>query len=318
MTIVGAGAALVFDGANGTSPEYIHLRGTGPTGDGALVVTNGNVTLNGGTVTVLDDNTTVNIGANASLTNVIPFSGFTLTKTGGGLLYFSGASAVNANAGITIAAGACSRVTVNSGGIFGGVGPATTVNVNSGGGLAPGNLGIGTLTVSDSLTNAGNITMEISYNGVTTNADRINVSTNLVFGGTLVVTNVGPNSLAAGQTFKLFNAPSYANGAFSSATLPALAPGLGWTNKVAIDGTIAVITTVSTTPFSLTTLVTGNQLVLSWPTDHTGWRLQVQTNSLSTGLNTNWVDVAGATTVSSVTNTIDSANGSVFYRMIYP
>jgi len=39
---------------------------------------------------------------------------------------------------------------------------------------------------------------------------------------------------------------------------------------------------------------------------------------LSTGLNTNWVDVAGATTVSSVTNTIDSANGSVFYRMIYP
>jgi hypothetical protein len=32
----------------------------------------------------------------------------------------------------------------------------------------------------------------------------------------------------------------------------------------------------------------------------------------------NWVDVAGATTTNQMTIPIDPANGSVFYRMIYP
>jgi autotransporter-associated beta strand protein len=319
LTRVQTNAALVFDGANGTSPEYIHLVGTGPNGGGALVVTNGNVTLNGGNITILDDNATINIGANASLTNVIPFSGFPLTKIGGGLLYLGTASqAIIANAGTTIVTASSGRATVNSGGTFGGAGTVPVVDVKSGGVLAPGNLGIGTMTVSDSLTNAGNITMEISYNGVATSADRVNVATNLIYGGTLTVTSVGPNPLAAGNSFKLFNAPSYLNGSFSSVTLPTLASGLGWTNKLAIDGTIAVVATVSTTPFPIGSVVNGGNLELTWPADHTGWRLQVQTNSLSTGLNTNWSDVAGATLVNSMTNTINAANGSVFYRMVYP
>jgi len=44
----------------------------------------------------------------------------------------------------------------------------------------------------------------------------------------------------------------------------------------------------------------------------------VQTNSLGAGLGTNWVDVAGSTTVNSVNATLDPANGTVFYRMVYP
>ena len=34
-------------------------------------------------------------------------------------------------------------------------------------------------------------------------------------------------------------------------------------------------------------------MTLTWPTDHTGWRLQSQTNSLNVGINTNWVEVPG-------------------------
>ena len=64
--------------------------------------------------------------------------------------------------------------------------------------------------------------------------------------------------------------------------------------------------------------VTGNQLHLSWPADHTGWRLQTETNSLSTGISTNWVDVSGSTNVNQVTIPINLTNGSVFYRMVYP
>ena len=83
-------------------------------------------------------------------------------------------------------------------------------------------------------------------------------------------------------------------------------------------GSLAVVSPVNTTPTNLVTTVSGNSLILSWPADHTGWRLQSQTNSLTTGLGTNWVDVAGSTAVNSVTNTINTANSSVFYRMVYP
>lgn len=75
---------------------------------------------------------------------------------------------------------------------------------------------------------------------------------------------------------------------------------------------------VATNPTNIVTSVSGNVLTLSWPADHIGWRLQAQTNSLSTGLSTNWTDVAGSTSVNSVNMTINPANGAVFYRMVYP
>jgi len=62
----------------------------------------------------------------------------------------------------------------------------------------------------------------------------------------------------------------------------------------------------------------GQHLALSWPSDHIGWRLQVQTNALATGLNTNWSDVAGSTTTNLINVTLDALNGAVFYRMVYP
>ncbi len=62
----------------------------------------------------------------------------------------------------------------------------------------------------------------------------------------------------------------------------------------------------------------GGNLTLSWPSDHTGWRLQVQTNDLSAGLRTNWFDVSGSITTNQVIIPIGQTNGSVFYRMAYP
>ena len=62
----------------------------------------------------------------------------------------------------------------------------------------------------------------------------------------------------------------------------------------------------------------GGNLTLSWPPDHTGWRLQQQTNSLSVGLRTNWFDVSGSTTTNQVTIPIDQTIDSMFYRMVYP
>ena len=64
--------------------------------------------------------------------------------------------------------------------------------------------------------------------------------------------------------------------------------------------------------------VGSGQLQLSWPQDHLGWRLQIQTNDLSKGLGTNWVTVPNSTNVCQTNVTVNPTNGSVFLRMVYP
>jgi hypothetical protein len=74
----------------------------------------------------------------------------------------------------------------------------------------------------------------------------------------------------------------------------------------------------SPAPTNLMFGVSAGQLQLSWPSDHTGWRLQAQTNSLNTGLSTNWATVANSTNISQISIPVAVTNGSVFYRMVYP
>lgn len=75
---------------------------------------------------------------------------------------------------------------------------------------------------------------------------------------------------------------------------------------------------VATNPSNIVAQLTGNNLALSWPADHTGWRLQVQTNNIMQGLGTNWRDVAGATITNKIYFFISPTSGSAFYRMVYP
>ncbi len=79
-----------------------------------------------------------------------------------------------------------------------------------------------------------------------------------------------------------------------------------------------VASSVNTSPTNIVTSLTGDQLTLTWPADHTGWKLQSQTNDLGTGLTATWTDVAGSAATNQMTFTIDPASPTVFYRMIYP
>jgi len=65
-------------------------------------------------------------------------------------------------------------------------------------------------------------------------------------------------------------------------------------------------------------LIAPGQMQLSWPQDHLGWRLQIQTNLLSTGLSTNWVTVENSTNVNTTNILVNPNNGAVFLRLIYP
>jgi hypothetical protein len=83
--------------------------------------------------------------------------------------------------------------------------------------------------------------------------------------------------------------------------------------------TLSITNTVNANPTNILFSVTGgNQLTLSWPADHTGWRLQSQTNAPGVGIGSNWHDVIGANSTNLINFSIDPSNGSVFYRMVYP
>jgi hypothetical protein len=79
-----------------------------------------------------------------------------------------------------------------------------------------------------------------------------------------------------------------------------------------------VVPSVSLAPASIVATASGNTLALSWPADHLGWHLQVQTNALGTGLGTNWVTWPGSELVTGTNITINPANAAVLYRLISP
>ncbi len=67
-------------------------------------------------------------------------------------------------------------------------------------------------------------------------------------------------------------------------------------------------------PFALSFAVNGGQMQLSWPADHLGWRLEMQTNSLSAA---DWITVPNSTATNQMSLPINSG-GSVFFRLVYP
>ncbi|MGD1083981.1 MAG: polysaccharide lyase family protein [Verrucomicrobiota bacterium] len=174
-----------------------------------------------------------------------------LTKTGAGALTLSGGNTYTG--GTTISAGTllanntagsgtgAGAVTVASGGTLGGAGFISgAVTVNAGGALAPGSPS-GVLTLSNSLTlsSGGTTLMQVGHSPPANNA--VNITGALTEGGTLNVTNIGAGALAAGDSFKLFNAGNY-GGAFANVVLPPLPAGLGWnTNALSTNGALSVV-----------------------------------------------------------------------------
>ena len=261
----------------------------------------------GGGLTKLGTGVLTLTGANAYTGPTVVNSG-TLALTGSGQIGQSSLISVMAGAVLNVSGRSDQTLTLNSGQTLKGSGSVNgKLSALAGSTINPGDA-IGTLTVQNNITLAGQLLMELSRTNVQNCDELVSSVGSIGGGGLLTVTNLGP-ALQLGDTFQLFNQP--VNG-FTTINLPNVAP-YNWANNLAANGTIQV-TVASTSPTSIATGVTGNSLVLSWPTDHTGWQLQCQTNSLT---GTNWVDVLGSTTTNQVTIPLDAANGSVFFRLIY-
>jgi autotransporter-associated beta strand protein len=226
---------------------------------------------------------------------------------------YDGATTVNAGTlSVTGLLGGAGAVSIASSGTLAGSGLVMgPVTVQSGGTLAPGVGGIGTLTVSNSLTlNSGSFALMELKRSPRTNDLVAGLST-VTYAGTLTVTNLG-GTLLPGDSFKLFSATNY-DSAFTQLNLPPLSSGLGWSNRLAVDGTLAV-TIVSPPALAWQTTLT-NTVILSWPSYYSGYHLQGQTNAAPRGLSTNWHDVAGGSTPPVIVR-LNPAAGSVFFRLL--
>ncbi|HEU5069971.1 MAG TPA: autotransporter-associated beta strand repeat-containing protein [Verrucomicrobiae bacterium] len=183
-----------------------------------------------------------------------------LIKAGTGTLRLTAANTfsrpVNVMAGTLLVNGSLtsgSSVMVAPGATLGGTGVLNGAVTNNGT-LTPGNFGIGRLTINNSLLLSGTAVMEISKTGSVRTNDLASVSGTLTQGGTLVVTNLGPAALAAGDSFKLFNAGTWM-GEFTNVNLPPLASDLVWdASALATSGTILVVAAPQSIPPGITGL----------------------------------------------------------------
>ncbi len=79
----------------------------------------------------------------------------------------------------------------------------------------------------------------------------------------------------------------------------------------------AVTVTANPNPTPIGFSYNNGALTLTWPTDHTGWTLQSQTNTITSGISNNWADVSGSSTTNQVIIPLDLSQGCVFYRLYY-
>jgi hypothetical protein len=130
----------------------------------------------------------------------------------------------------------------------------------------------------------------------------------VTYGGVLEIVPTG--TLADGQTFTLFSGAG-ATSASNFALITGSPPGQSFSFT---NGVLSVVGSPSGP--TLTNSVSGGVLSLSWPAGQ-GWRLQYQTNALTVGLSTNWLEAADSS-ISSTNITIDTTQPATFYRLAYP
>ena len=313
-TVTTVSGPLTFDVSPASGGNFIgpassgYLNVTGKvtnTVTGVISSRNGVVRFSGGgdyTLFVLNQGT-ASIGANNGL---CPNTALTMAGSGAATFDLNGFN--QALTGLSDGA-ANAKLVTNSSATLG----ALTLN------LAAADTFSGTLAGKLALVVNGAASLQLTA----TNAYTGNTTVN---GGLLqlAIASIATNStvtVASGATLQLdftetnrvaalvLNGVTQTNGIYSSATSSPYLAG---------SGSLLVQPSVNTNPTNLTASVSGNTLALSWPADHLGWRLQIQTNSLATGLGTNWVALPGSDTVISTNILMNPANGSVFYRMVYP
>ncbi|HEX3800104.1 MAG TPA: carbohydrate-binding protein [Verrucomicrobiae bacterium] len=137
------------------------------------------------------------------------------------------------------------------------------------------------------------------------NATNYNVKRSMTVNGTYTL-------IATNWTKTSFTNTGLANGTTYYFTVSATNSAGGSADSAAVNAE-----PISKVSPQVNLVAANGQLQLAWPQDHLGWMLQVQTNSLGMGLNTNWVTVSGSDAVNQMTFPV-TTNGSSFFRLVSP
>ena len=261
---------------------------------GTLVNNPGNIVINSG---ILGLETQTDLGGSSANTLTINNGGtlrfWSLQNAGQWTMVLNGGSTVLGVVGVAANHWA-GPVTLNG---------AATLDASGGNLYFDGQIsGSGSLTKNG--TSSASLTVSNSYTGNTTvNAGTLNLdvaslassSTISIASGAVLNLNFAETNTVAALVLNGTNQPAGVYDATTGAPF--------------ITGTGVLLVAPSAPPTLSVTSLGGNQLQFSWTG---GGTLQAQTNSLSTGLGTNWVNYPGS---SPVTITINPSAGSVFFRV---
>jgi rhamnogalacturonan endolyase len=261
--------------------------------------------------------------ADSGVTSLVKIGTGTLILNGANNTYSGGTTVNNGTLQINNAAGSgtgSGAVTVNAGGTLAGSGIISgAVTVQNNGTFAPGNP-FGTLTISNNLTLAAGSTTLIQVQHTPTTNSAAKISGILFANGTLMVTNIGTNDLAGGDTFQVFSAGTYSGG-FTNLILPDLPAGLTWnTNSLNSSGALSVIVTTTPVIVQVSISPAGFSLVATGGVANANYYLLGTTNLATpvaswTRVATNQFDASGNL---SFTNSLNTNSAQYFYQLQLP
>ena len=330
-------SGAIFNEA-GTNEIDGNIQLTSGGGGSAIVANAGLLTLAGGIAPIVTARNLVLGGAaNGLVTGSITDNGtnylVNVSKTGTGTWtlannnsYITNTTVSGGTLLITGSLNGGGSVTVQTNSVLGGSGYITgLVNVTANGIIQGGDV-----NYANTLSIYNTLTLGTTNNSITASrfqiasGGQLNAST-LNVNGTNIV-NIIDSSLVLGTNTLITYGGGSIGGSSGFAglqlgTLPTGVTANLMDTGSAIQLAVTAVSTVNTTPTNIVASVTGNVLTLSWPADHTGWRLLVQTANLTNGISANtndWSTVSGSTLVDTTNITINPALPTEFYRLVYP
>jgi sugar lactone lactonase YvrE len=155
-----------------------------------------------------------------------------------------------------------------------------------------------------------------------TNGQSFNVTTNITLTASVVPNGQTVSAVQFYQGSTLLGQTTTAPYSFTWTNVPAgnysVTASAVFGGGSAASPAVGIYVGVATNSPSLGFSATNGLLQLSWPSDHTGWELEVQTNSVAVGLSTNWTILSPSASTNAMVVPLSPANGSVFYQLIDP
>jgi autotransporter-associated beta strand protein len=294
-TIVKLGGANIDDGGNviTVAEPLQHDATLGSNPDGGLTK------LGSGTLTLI---------AASTYTGDTTISNGTLALSGNGSISNSDNIFVNDGAIFDASARNDSTLTLANDQTLSGNGAVKgNVIVGNGATLSPGT-SLGILSFSNNLTLNGDSTTLIELDASTTTNDVAQVAGTIIYGGTLVLTNLSGN-FSAGQSFKLFNATSY-SGAFTN-VMPAIPDvNLAWDTNQLGSGILKIISRPTPSPNFSATAASGNNFIFTATNGVPDWTFYVLASTNVAAPLNQWQPIA--------TNNFDDNGNFIFTNDIDP